>query len=331
MKNSARLQEELLILLARIETDEVAVIRTLNEQDSGCGWSDYGALSLWDYAERILKLSRDRVGRYISVSRATQVVPEALDALSQDELTFSHLLGLAPVLKDPQVSMDEKKTWVETGKDCTVTDLREKILDSKPDSVAKEGESVRKKSKNLTKISFLVTNEEKEILDQMKILLRTKKHKDAILKMAAEVIKKKDPLAKAQRAEIREVKKQETCGKEIPKEESPPQSFKVITDSIGPKIGFKTSKSDLYLPAKTRHAVILRDGGACTHIDPITGKRCCSRHFTDIHHIIPRSHGGTNALSNLATLCHAHHKQAHATTSQAPSVPGHFHSPRPTQ
>jgi predicted restriction endonuclease len=32
--------------------------------------------------------------------------------------------------------------------------------------------------------------------------------------------------------------------------------------------------------------------------------------IVDIHHIVPRRHGGTNALANLIALCPNHHRMA---------------------
>ena len=52
-----------------------------------------------------------------------------------------------------------------------------------------------------------------------------------------------------------------------------------------------------------RRAVLSRDDG-CT----IDG--CVSTYRLEVHHIIPRSHGGTHAADNLTTLCWWHHHVA---------------------
>ena len=57
------------------------------------------------------------------------------------------------------------------------------------------------------------------------------------------------------------------------------------------------------VPPKVRRLVLNRDGG-CT----IDG--CGSRYRLEIHHIIPRSQGGTHDLENLTTLCWWHHHVA---------------------
>jgi hypothetical protein len=60
-----------------------------------------------------------------------------------------------------------------------------------------------------------------------------------------------------------------------------------------------------------RHRVRARDQGMCTYVNP-QGRRCSNQRHVEIHHVIPRSLGGPDTLSNLATLCSAHHKLTHA-------------------
>jgi hypothetical protein len=64
------------------------------------------------------------------------------------------------------------------------------------------------------------------------------------------------------------------------------------------------------LNAQEKHQVYARDKGQCTHIDR-NGKRCANTRWVQIHHLIPRSAGGTNHPSNLTTLCQFHHRQIH--------------------
>ncbi|MFO0722435.1 MAG: HNH endonuclease signature motif containing protein [Myxococcota bacterium] len=54
-----------------------------------------------------------------------------------------------------------------------------------------------------------------------------------------------------------------------------------------------------------RKAARARDGGRCV----VPG--CTHMRFVDIHHLVPTSMGGLNALANLASLCTAHHQRLH--------------------
>ncbi|MCB9665037.1 MAG: HNH endonuclease [Alphaproteobacteria bacterium] len=59
------------------------------------------------------------------------------------------------------------------------------------------------------------------------------------------------------------------------------------------------------IPPATRRAVLHRDGLRCV----VPGCRC--RLWLDLHHLEPRSLGGTHDSDNLVTLCPIHHRLAH--------------------
>ena len=59
------------------------------------------------------------------------------------------------------------------------------------------------------------------------------------------------------------------------------------------------------IPPSRRKAVLARDGHRCTT------KGCNAKHFLEVHHIEPRSRGGTNAEANLITLCSSCHRHLH--------------------
>ena len=63
-------------------------------------------------------------------------------------------------------------------------------------------------------------------------------------------------------------------------------------------------------PAAIKHAVVLRDNGQCTFIRS-DGKRCSNERHLELHHQHPRSLGGEHSVSNLITLCGAHHRDHH--------------------
>jgi len=59
------------------------------------------------------------------------------------------------------------------------------------------------------------------------------------------------------------------------------------------------------IPPSTRRRVLARDQHRCQ------APGCRHTRFLEIHHLTPRSHGGTNAEENLITLCSACHRQQH--------------------
>jgi hypothetical protein len=63
-----------------------------------------------------------------------------------------------------------------------------------------------------------------------------------------------------------------------------------------------------------KEKVMVRDQGSCQHqLSP--SYRCNQRYWIDIHHIKPRSEGGTDTAENLITLCSGHHRMKHESTS----------------
>ncbi|MEQ9318705.1 MAG: HNH endonuclease, partial [Polyangiaceae bacterium] len=62
------------------------------------------------------------------------------------------------------------------------------------------------------------------------------------------------------------------------------------------------------LPPATRRQVLRRDHKRCV----VPG--CQNHRFLDLHHVTPRSEGGTHDPDQLASLCGAHHRAAHAGT-----------------
>ncbi|MCB0384209.1 MAG: HNH endonuclease [Bdellovibrionales bacterium] len=64
------------------------------------------------------------------------------------------------------------------------------------------------------------------------------------------------------------------------------------------------------LPAATKHRVMLKFSGQCSHVNH-EGERCRERKFLEIHHLKPVSHGGDNHLGNLTLLCSGHHQAQH--------------------
>lgn len=66
------------------------------------------------------------------------------------------------------------------------------------------------------------------------------------------------------------------------------------------------------IPAGVRRQVWERDQGCCSYEDPVSGRRCGSRHLLQVDHIFPYALGGGAELQNLRLLCFAHHRLRHA-------------------
>jgi hypothetical protein len=70
-----------------------------------------------------------------------------------------------------------------------------------------------------------------------------------------------------------------------------------------------------HIPATVKRAVWVRDRGRCTYAG------CQSRYALQFDHVIPYSHGGAHAVSNLRLLCRAHHQARAAGLSSSWRTP----------
>ena len=65
------------------------------------------------------------------------------------------------------------------------------------------------------------------------------------------------------------------------------------------------------IPAAVRREVWQRDQGCCSYVDRHTGRRCGSRFFLELDHIVPVARGGSAEARNLRIRCSAHHRYRH--------------------
>ena len=65
------------------------------------------------------------------------------------------------------------------------------------------------------------------------------------------------------------------------------------------------------IPAAVRREVWRRDQGCCSYVDRHTGRRCGSRFFLELDHIVPVARGGAAEPGNLRLRCAAHHRYRH--------------------
>jgi hypothetical protein len=76
-------------------------------------------------------------------------------------------------------------------------------------------------------------------------------------------------------------------------------AVEVVVDA-GTGVPLAVGPTTRVVPPKVRRFVLARDGG-CT----VDG--CTSRYRLEVHHVIPRSEGGSHDAGNLTTLCWYHH------------------------
>jgi len=63
-----------------------------------------------------------------------------------------------------------------------------------------------------------------------------------------------------------------------------------------------------HIPQRIRREVWRRANLECSYVDPVTGRKCGSKHALEVDHIQEWSRGGTHDPQNLRLLCSAHNK-----------------------
>ena len=62
------------------------------------------------------------------------------------------------------------------------------------------------------------------------------------------------------------------------------------------------------IPAEVKGLIWVRDKGCCSYVNPQTGRKCGSRRFLHIDHILPFALGGGAEADNLRLLCAGHNQ-----------------------
>ncbi len=61
-----------------------------------------------------------------------------------------------------------------------------------------------------------------------------------------------------------------------------------------------------YMPLKIRRELFDKANHVCEYSDPVTHRKCSSKHQLQVDHLIPLSKGGSNQRANLRILCRTH-------------------------
>ena len=119
-------------------------------------------------------------------------------------------------------------------------------------------------------------------------------------RMLEEALNRHDPIRKEERIQAR---KNSTHEKPQTKQ-TQDAAFSRVTDLNTP--GSKPKR--VPIPAVLRRQVMIRDQGQCQYPTDTAGRKCCSRVYPDLDHILPVSEGGPNTSENLRVVCRAHNR-----------------------
>lgn len=275
-----------LVALAQTERRITSqILDLLEEMDRRRSFLELGYPSLISFCTQELKYSESSAYRRIQAMRARRETPQIGPALIDGTLSLtvvakaqSYLYHeekkthekIQPEIKEQLYKELKNKSFQET----------ERILFEKSPTSMITTERIRTVDQNLIEIKIFLESCNLEKLNRIRTLIsnRTQQNNytNTIQWMIDQILQKIDPQAKP-------------------------------TTSKGRPMS-TTSGQRITIPTSLKQMVWKKSKGQCCYQYPKTGKRCDSRFWLEIDHIVPLAKGGSNDLSNLQLLCRAHNQ-----------------------
>jgi hypothetical protein len=158
------------------------VLHHLREIERRRLYSDLGCQSLFEYAVKELKYSESQASRRLQAMRLMKEIPQIETAIASGELSLSNIsqaqsLFLNQVKESPDTPMpkSEKIKILKALKNKTTREGQRTLLSMQPQSVgSRTFEKQRPVTSDTTEVKFLMTDELKAQLDQVRTLLGPK-------------------------------------------------------------------------------------------------------------------------------------------------------------
>lgn len=286
------IHDKALQVAANYKRAEADLISVLQEIDRGRVYSKMGYSSLFTYCVQALRLSESVTANFVTVARKAREVPVLQAAIRDGSLSVSKARKITPVL-----TLADQDEWVEKALTLSTRKLEEEVARVAPREATPERMKVIALDRVEMRLGISKATQEK--LKRVQDLESQRTARAARIEQVLEVLldlylESKDPIKRAERVMKRKAAHDDALA--------------CVTGHVEGTLPVNGGP----IPAHVRHQVQLRDGGQCAHLNP-SGARCENRRWIDIHHVRPRSLGGSNTPDNLITLCSAHHKMEHRT------------------
>ncbi len=282
--NIQSLHEMALGLAKTFKESESALLDVLVRVRQKNGFFELGYPHLFTYCVQGLGLSEAQSSYFSKVARKSEEVPELKSAIEQGVLSLSQARRVVPV-----ITKETARDWIAKAAALPQKELEREVRRVNPLAVTKDRVRIVAVDRSELKVGMSVEVERK--LARVREILGPEVSLEQTLeRLVDEFLKRKDPVQKAQRAEIRKAKR--------------------------PTLGRSVARPTLGIPVHVLHAVNRRDRGQCQATTP-HGRQCSEKNWVHLHHIVPKARGGANTADNLVTLCSAHHRFVHFTPGRS--------------
>jgi len=293
----------------RVRTAEILQLISTADQRKIFLLRGYPTLFAW--LTKSLNYSEGAAHRRIQAARLMSAVPSVSRQVASGEVNLSTLAKTQSAIRFQEkmtggrVSTALKSQLVERIQQKSSSETDKVLVQTFPSFVAKlEYERVTMITDTVTKLSLNLSGETLQNLERAKALLShalpEATFAQVIGYLVADFVKRKDPLKKVSETKPA-TKSTESTESQAP-EPLVGSSHPMTTDVSA------AAKHRVKLPVSTRREVLQRDQARCSFRDPLSGKVCGSTYQVEVDHILPRSLGGSDDMSNLRCLCRAHNQ-----------------------
>ncbi|MEZ0392571.1 MAG: HNH endonuclease [Pseudobdellovibrionaceae bacterium] len=273
------------------------VLDLLEEVENRKAYLELGYPSLLMFCLQELKYSESSAYRRIQAMRARRETPQIGPALLDGTLSLAVVAKAQGFLSSEEKNSrvkptpEDRKELFSQLHNKTIQECEKILIEKTPQSVNTK-ERVRAINGDMTEIKIFIGNEHLEKLNLIRSIISHKisnaSYTEAIQWMADETLTRLDPFS-AKQGRRQTNKKMATPGQRT------------------------------YLPKNLKQMVWKKSRGQCCYKNPNSGKRCESKFWLEIDHIVPLAQGGTHEIENLQLLCRAHNQWKGARHSPSSS------------
>ena len=295
-----------LIALRKAERNAVVLFGEIHHRKL---YRELGYASIHLYASKALGFSRTKTYEFIRLSESLDKLPQLKKRVESGEVPWTKAREVVKV-----ATKETEGEWLRLAESKSRRQLEGEVARSRAarNRDESQGELVpmppTPKAAPVPYVTFRLETMSKAKLDAMveKLMKLHRCSREQVLMMALEAFNGSggDSSPRGDTSYQVIVHRCEECGKTQvgDTELSRAESEQIACDSRTLEPG-KRNRATIS-PAR-RRAVLARDGHRCM------SRSCKSKHFLEVHHIVPRSRGGTNHESNLITLCSSCHRLVH--------------------
>ncbi len=288
------------------------ILRHLAEIEKRKLYLKIGYPSLYEYCIDELGYSGGAAFRRISAMRLIKDVPEAADKILEGQVNVSSLSQLQRFIRKEEkftgvkMQASEKRDLLSLVQNKSQQDVEREFARISPHIITST-EKLRAITDSLTEVKIVVHN---DLLDKLEKIRHLTSHKNPnpsfveLLQILVDMaLKKLDPTEK--NLEKNTKKNIEKTSAKTKPENTAKARLRSQTPNYLPPFRRRETR---YISSVLKQEVWMRSGGNCSYVDSGSGRRCCSKHFLQVDHVIPISRGGKTELKNLQLLCASHNQ-----------------------